>query len=335
MEHKDELTGIWAVAEDTRTPEEKAKDYPHQEFLGGAITTPAWIDNKPLVVLSLRKQITSSSCGAQSLAKALEAFNGGIVMSATPPYHFRSNFPNEGMFIQNIGEVGKNAKTTTEALCPSQFMTEEQMNAAPIPDLRPYGISAYYPLPIDMDLIAAALEKGHAVIFGIGSNGEEWQQIPAYNGNKPTFSHFVVSHSKNYLLHNGEKSAAIDDSCNAFSTIDGKGQRILTESFLRQRCWAILAVVPDVTVEKPKHIFNVNMVYGDKGDEVKALQECLIDQGLLKNGLNTGYFGTFTLRAVMAFQLKYKDDILKPAGLSQANGKVLTYTRKKLNELYS
>ena len=298
------------------------------------MTTLTWEEKKDWTKLSLRRQITSSSCGAQALAKILEAFNIDV-MSATPTYHFRSNFPGEGMFTKDIGEVGKNKKTTTEAICPSQNMTEEQMNAAAIPEVRPYGISGYYFVPIEADLLATALEKGHGIVFGIGSNIDEWNSYPEYKGGKITFSHYVACVPKNYTLYNGKKSFIIDDSVNAYSTIDGKGQRILTEDFLKQRAWTALALIPEVKPGKITHTFITDMVYGNTGDEVKALQQCLIDQGLLKAGFDTGYFGSLTLKAVMAFQTKYSDKILKPAGLGQPSGKVLKFTRNVLNDLYS
>lgn len=328
-----ELENYKGVAQDTRTPEEKEKDYQASDILGGAVTEIKWEEKTSWTTLSLRKQITSSSCGAQSLAKILEYFNKDV-MSATPPYHFRANYPGEGMYAKDIGEVAKK-KTTTEALCPSQNMTEVEMNAANIPENRPFGISAYYFLPIDMDMIATALEKGHGVIFGIGSHIAEWTEIPQVIDGKLTFSHFVACVPKNYLLYKGEKAVVIDDSVNAYSTLNGTGQRILTEKFLKNRAWAALAIVPEVKQEKPVYTFTKSMVYGDRGEEVKKLQQVLIYEGLLKSGLDTGYFGGLTLKAVMAFQLKYKDKILKPAGIGQPSGKVLKYTQNMLNELYS
>lgn len=330
----DELQNYNGRAEDTRSEEEKAKDYTHVEGLGMAVITPDWKEKTTWTTLSLRKQITSSSCGAQALSKLLEFFNKDI-MSATPIYRKRKNFPGEGMFAQDIGDIGKKNKTTTEAICPSQNMTEEQMNAALIPDVLPYGISGYYFLPIDIDLIATALEKGHGLIFGIGSHIAEWTDVPQVIEGKLTFNHYVSAYDKNYTLHKGEKSVIIDDSVNSYSTLNGTGQRILTESFLKERCWTVLAIVPEVKVEKPKHTFEKNMVYGDRGEEVKELQRCMIDQGFLKSGFDTGYFGTLTMRAVIKFQEKYKNEILKPVGLAQGNGKVLNYTRKQLNVLYS
>lgn len=329
-----ELENYNGIAIDPRTEEEKSKDYQASDILGGSVTDIVWEEKKDWTKLSLRRQITSSSCGAQSIARVIESFNKDI-MSATPLYRFRSNFSGEGMFAKDIGEIGKNKKTTTEALSPSQNMTEAQMNSAPIPDVRPFGIAGYYFLPINPDLIATALEKGHGIIFGIGANIEEWTSHPKHTGLRPTFNHYVACVDKNYTLYNGEKSFIIDDSVNAYSTINGSGQRILTEDFLRKRAWTVMAFIPETKVEKPVHTFTKNMVFGDRGNEVTMLQRCLIDQGLLKAGLDTGYFGGLTLKAVRAFQEKYRKDILVPAGTTTATGKVLKFTRNKLNELYS
>lgn len=334
----DELINYKGVAEDIRLKDKKALDYTHEDVIGGAITNISWEEKISWITLDLRKQITSSSCGGQSGGKILTAFKN-IICSATPPYHFRSNYPEEGMWIQDIGNVLKNKKTTNETISPSQNMTETQMNSASIPIELPYGISGYYTLPsnsaINMDLIATALEKGHGIIFGISSNGQEWLDIPVYNNQTPTFSHFVACVPKNYLLHKGEKSVVIDDSCNAFSSIKGTGQRILTETFLKNRCWGILALIPEIPFHKLLHTFNTDLKKGMTNPDVEALQECLINAGFLKNGFNTGFFGTITESAVIKFQEKYSDDILTPQGLQIGTGYVGLATRKKLNELYS
>lgn len=92
---------------------------------------------------------------------------------------------------------------------------------------------------------------------------------------------------------------------------------------------------PPEAPQRPVHTFTKNMVYGDVNDEVKWLQRVLIWEGLLKPNLDTGYFGGLTLKACLAFQEKYRNEILKPAGISQATGKILKYSIAKLNLLYS
>lgn len=73
---------------------------------------------------------------------------------------------------------------------------------------------------------------------------------------------------------------------------------------------------------------------GDSGSEVKKLQECLAkDKDIYPDGTVNGNFGEATKKAVIAFQEKYTDEILKPSGLSKGTGKVMGATKKKLNEL--
>lgn len=73
---------------------------------------------------------------------------------------------------------------------------------------------------------------------------------------------------------------------------------------------------------------------GDNGAEVKKLQECLAkDKDIYPDGTINGNFGNETKKAVIAFQEKYAEDILKPAGLDKGTGKVAGSTIKKINEL--
>ena len=79
--------------------------------------------------------------------------------------------------------------------------------------------------------------------------------------------------------------------------------------------------------------FEVNLKYGDQGDEVVKLQEVLIKEGLLAQDLNTGWFGSLTKAAVIKFQEKYASEILNPSGLIKGTGFVASATRAKLNKL--
>lgn len=59
-----------------------------------------------------------------------------------------------------------------------------------------------------------------------------------------------------------------------------------------------------------------------KGDDVKALQEILIKEGVwerLDIGA-TGYFGLITKAAVIRYQEKYASEILEPLGLMKGTG---------------
>ncbi len=337
IKNMDTLTSYKGVAEDPRTDEQKALDYSHHDILGGS---PAlWTEKTSWTTLDLRKQSSSSSCGMQAGAKAITFFDSSV-MSALP-YKFRSNYPSLGMYQQDVGSILVNKKTTTEVLAPSEEMTEDQMNSAVIPNLREHGISAYYFLPVgnalNMDLLAQALQQGHSLHIGLSSNIDEWTDVPKVLTEPLTFSHFVCSVPNNFLLHNGEKAVIIDDSCNAYSTLGGTGQRILTESFIKARVWGIMALIPLLvtTQTKPVHTFNADLSFGSTGVDVKALQDILKYEKVMPSEIDsTGYFGTLTKAAVIKLQEKYATEILKPANLTHGTGYVGTLTRTWLNKNY-
>jgi hypothetical protein len=74
-----------------------------------------------------------------------------------------------------------------------------------------------------------------------------------------------------------------------------------------------------------------NLTVGSRGDDVKVLQTLLLNDGVYPEGSITGYFGRLTKQAVIRFQEKYADEILKPNGLDHGTGVVGSSTRAKLN----
>jgi len=80
--------------------------------------------------------------------------------------------------------------------------------------------------------------------------------------------------------------------------------------------------------------FSSTLTSGSKGKTVEYLQECLSGlEGIYPDAEITGFFGAKTKEAVIRFQEKYADEILKPSGLTSGNGRVGPGTRKKLNEV--
>ena len=83
-------------------------------------------------------------------------------------------------------------------------------------------------------------------------------------------------------------------------------------------------------------IFETNLYYGIKEDnQVICLQKFLQSQGqeIYPEGLITGNFLSLTRQAVIRFQEKYADEILKPWNLSKGTGFVGQTTREKINFL--
>ena len=83
------------------------------------------------------------------------------------------------------------------------------------------------------------------------------------------------------------------------------------------------------------YVFSADLQQNSASNDVLALRQALIDQGLLKamTASNPSFDSTLT-KAVIAFQEKYAAEILKPTKLTKGTGKVGAATRKKLNALY-
>ncbi len=82
------------------------------------------------------------------------------------------------------------------------------------------------------------------------------------------------------------------------------------------------------------HTFNLNLKYGDSGNEVENLETALKKEGLEAGSAAGHYFYDQTAATVVEFQEKYASEILTPSRLKRGTGYVGTATRKKLNALY-
>lgn len=117
----------------------------------------------------------------------------------------------------------------------------------------------------------------------------------------------------------------------------GYGEQILEEWLpLINEIRVVVSQLPTEVVEGFKYTFTKTMKFGDKNNEVVALQTALKSIGLFpKAQAITGKFGPITLEAVKNFQLKYSNEILKPAGLMSPTGFVGSFTLNQLNVLFA
>ena len=82
------------------------------------------------------------------------------------------------------------------------------------------------------------------------------------------------------------------------------------------------------------HTFNANMAIGSSGTEVLELKTALIKNGVWPYEDVTDEFDEETASYVVAFQQKYRSEILIPWRLANGTGFVGSSTRSKLNSLY-
>ncbi|MEI8339681.1 MAG: immunoglobulin-like domain-containing protein [bacterium] len=96
---------------------------------------------------------------------------------------------------------------------------------------------------------------------------------------------------------------------------------------------AVVTPVSGEVLGAEKFQFLKDMMFKSKlNPDVKELQNRLISEGFMATGLATGYFGTTTKSAVIKYQEKYADEVLKPLGLTKGTGFVGPYTRAFLNK---
>lgn len=314
------------LIEDPRSEEEKTKDYQHEEvYMASKLNWDRSLDGCP--VYSVRDQDGSSSCVAQSGAKALETILGQV-MSAHPIYRRRKNFSNLGMWLQDCGDIIRNLGTTTESIDPSQGLSEQEMNKDITVDTLISGFN--YAFCNDIDQIAQAIERYKHCLVTIGFNYDEYVEFekPISNG-KPANSYHCLCAIYYFTDENGEKCIVADESWGA-----NHKRRIFTESYLNARKTGAMYFLPKpAPIDKPKFTFQNPMSFGQSNYSIKMLQDILRYEGLF-SVKSTGFFGTITANALLKWQIKHQ--VASPEELNALKGqRAGVKTIAKLNEIYA
>ena len=280
------------VVKDPRSEEQKALDYKHSDLTIGATVIWKYKKIEDLKKYTPRNQDGSLSCCAQGSSKGIETIVGEQ-MSATPPYRHRSNYPNGGMWVQDIGNVWYKFGSCLESEMNSQNMHESEMNAVEITIPTPYKVKGYIqPNCKNIDEIAQAIETWNHCNLIFHANGNEWKGKPVYNGQPINFGHDICGVDY-FLDENGVKCIWIEDSAALTTTLDGQ-HRIITEDYLKARCEGAIYMLGMNPLEIPFK-FTQTLRLGSRGLQVKKLQEFL-------KVTQDGIFGKITQRALTSFQ---------------------------------
>lgn len=337
---------------DTRSDEEKAKDYQLQEL----VSAPApvqWVE-KPRTEwrsFPIFNQDGSGSCVAQTMAKIMGVMywlknKVYVHFSATDIYQKRSNKPSGGMGGVEVFTIAQKG-ATLEVLVPSQSMTDAQMDAIQIEQYKEdvgsiFKIGNYVMLPIgDIETVASTIQAtGKPVMVWFFFENSEWgKDVPVITNpnldkNAPTTARHSVT-AVDFTLYQGKKALVIEDSWGFWGGFTG--QRIITEDFFKARnffaAYSVSFKFDEAAIPKPKHTFDIDMDFGQTSEEIKWLQNVLKYEGLFPaNVESSGYYGAVTKKGVQSFQLKYK----VVANESEPGyGTVGPKTRAQLNLLYS
>jgi hypothetical protein len=152
------------------------------------------------------------------------------------------------------------------------------------------------------------------------------------------------------LFGSQAQSSSGSSSGGGGTTIQGRvknllesGNTALAEQLMREYPQAFASVqtaaaVPSVTC--PKYRFTRSLRKGMQDEDVRELQKFLNCHGFTLGasgpgapGSETNYFAQRTFDAVVRFQEKYADEVLKPGNLSKGTGFFATYSQKKAHAL--
>lgn len=316
------MTEFTGLLEDTRTPAEKLKDWRAEE-VKATFSPVAWKAKKPSEwrKFPIRDQAQSYTCVAQSMAKILGIDNfveeGRYVdFSARDLYERRSNKQvgdGAGMIGVDAFDIATKYGTTFEQWLPSQKMSEAEINAhferkgSDIEVAEVFRAGGYVQLEAtNIEKIASIIQSGKGVMLWFSFTYNEWDDTPEVASANPDIRHSVVG--TDITLWNGQKAIVIDDSWGQFYGLEG--QRVITESFLKSRCFFAAYTLDlsnhwDDTMAKPKHTFTQVMQYSSTPNpEVVWLQKCLQYAGFFPVSTDTtGVYLGITARAVFDFQV--------------------------------
>ncbi len=338
---------------DTRPQIEKEKDYRHEE-IASAFQPPLWVEKSPQgwVSYQMSDQDGSSSCVAFAVSKVrgieLVLDNKPFLnLSKRFIYSQRVNKPGEGMIFSNALEIVRNKGVCLESDMKSEGKGENEMNYSDDRTLKveqealKYKELGYVQMPFDIDIIASVMQsvgktKRKAVLLGFAFDYNEWTDKPTIKTNTPKLRHALTG--VDFCLWKGEKALVIEDSWGPQHALGGR--RIITESFLRERCiyagyFTDLDKKAEV-IDKPQWSFNVPLAYRMKKNmDVTMLQNILKFEGLFPANQNSsGNYLELTRKGVIAFQRKHK--VASEEEIVRLQGKNLgPSTRNILNQIYT
>lgn len=297
--------GLGALHDD-RHQSLKDLDYKHEEV--ASAVAPLWLKKTSYRHYPVKDQSNSSSCVANATALIMgienELEEGEYVdLSARDIYTKRMNMPGEGMYFVDALAIAKNYGATLEVCMPSNGKGEVKMNenidrkVSDTQIAKVFKAGGYVQLPIDIDTIASVSEKGKGILLGFTFNFDEWTSTPKLLHDTAPLHHGVAG--VDFTLADDSKALIIQDSWGLHNTTI-KGQRIITEDFLKARC-TFAGYLLDLSNDPTKRTFKPSF-----DGSTKSLQDILKFEGFFPTTIeSTGYFGSITKAALIKFQLAH------------------------------
>ena len=304
-----------------------------------------WSKTLKIEVESLKNQQSSSSCGGQAMSYYGEVLNkvfDGKAEERSAKFIYSQTFvPGGGTAITDLTKLVTDAGWGLESLTPSYFqnnVTEEFMTRrSDISQeafkyaLKDRALAYTWVSNTNIDTIAQAIQANNGAIVGIqGANNGTWLTKFPNCSTKKEWAHWLFCVGAEKI--GGKKYIIVK---NSWGNIGENGYQWLSEEFFTTgKCFACVTLVYNpIKPPEEKHIFCIDMNYGDTNNEVKWLQDVLKKDGVFPaNVPSSGAYGDVTKNAVLAFLYKYK--ITNPFSIWWNGGKYVgSLTRTKLNQI--
>lgn len=337
------------VIGDDRTPKQIDNAFDNREITSASL--PVWEEKVTWKSYPVKRQWGTFECVAQSTTKHLainniEDFSGYTPLSAGFFYDWRSNKPGGGMGFVDAMNVAVNRGSCRDERIRQRFQESDpvpEITQSMIDEAKMFRGRAYFEDKVrSLDSVAQIIEQQGSCFlwFWFDEAGNEWwKPEPAIlYPHLGTYDKGVTRHAViavDYGIRNGKKVIKIEDSAGNSSALNNQ-DRFIDSNFMK-RCFVSGYVVDFVNppiVEKPHWTGTRELKIGMSGDDVKALQKILANEGLFNYPEFTGYFGGATRMGVIKLQEKYAKEILTPLGLSKGTGVVAKATIKWLSVNY-
>jgi len=351
---------------DVRPPEEKVKDWKHEELFGFSAVPLQWeeLNDSNIPEYPKRFQDGSGACGPFAMSVVLgrnEEKENGSYAILDPGYIYpkRNNRPGAGMNMIDLFELCKKYGMPEDPTMRSDNHDDAWLDASSyqdtdIKDALRYRGNSYVFVEKKVDAIAQVIAQGHTPIFIVRCESDEWTERPIVrHPDKVLGSYLFGINHFNPLIHygllSGEKVLVSQDSWG--KNYGRNGIRFIDQDFLNARVEVVayLTDLPNAAPEaRPRYSFRNHMTYAITGykngrplynpkmmnnPDVKALQDVLKYEKVLDPKIpSTGNFLDLTRLAVM--KLQRTKDIASEADIVEANGACRFKTLAWLNKFY-
>lgn len=295
------------------------------------------------LIIKVDDQGLSLSCVGQAFSKYAEILNFAetkkqVNISARDVYSRIFIPPTGGAYLRSGAALLARRGAAEEYLVPSGpeevLMREVRDDSEVEANAKIYKAREYAAVAPNIDEIANAVKRQNGLVIGVIGSNEGWQSsVPR----PPEKYERMWGHS--FLILGAKRINGIKTIYGPNSWGEDWGQHkgfvYITEEYFHTGYVFHGYTVVDLPNPETGHIFLRDLIYRERSQEVKFLQDVLKIEGTFpKSVLSTGYYGSITAQAVYDFQVKH--NVADRAELDELGGRrVGPKTRGRLNMLYS